>query len=153
MRQKFINLVGFIGLLLFLGGVFWAIVKLQGPGKPIPVTPTPTSQGQKGELDMSASKVIETRSVEVSFSSGTNTLSLGSIPLLIVEKTATGTIQSIKPDLEAIKKEIMGKNNEELSAYLSTFSNIKNANVEYQPSFINSKIPSIANRVEIVLDK
>ncbi|OGI31901.1 MAG: hypothetical protein A2489_00065 [Candidatus Moranbacteria bacterium RIFOXYC12_FULL_36_13] len=56
-------------------------------------------------------------------------------------------------DLEAIKKEIMGKNNEELSAYLSTFSNIKNANVEYQPSFINSKIPSIANRVEIVLDK
>ena len=54
---------------------------------------------------------------------------------------------------EDIKKEILGKNNEDLTAYLSTFSDIKDANVEYRPSFINSRIPQIESRVEIVLDK
>ena len=56
-------------------------------------------------------------------------------------------------DLEAIKKEILGKNNDELSAYLSTFSDIKEADVEYWPSFINGRIPSSASRVQIILDK
>ena len=56
-------------------------------------------------------------------------------------------------DLEAIKKEILGKNSTELSAYLSTFSDIKEVNVEYQPTFMNSRIPSLGSRVEITLDK
>ncbi|MFA6159520.1 MAG: hypothetical protein WC678_00325 [Parcubacteria group bacterium] len=56
-------------------------------------------------------------------------------------------------NLEIMKKEILGKNNEELTAYLSTFSDIKSANVEYQPSFINSRIPQMESRVKIVLDK
>ena len=56
-------------------------------------------------------------------------------------------------DLEAIKKEILGKNSDELTAYLSTFSDIKEANVEYWPSFINGRIPSAASRVQIILDK
>ncbi|MDO9230947.1 MAG: hypothetical protein Q7U36_00490 [bacterium] len=56
-------------------------------------------------------------------------------------------------NLEAMKKEILGKNNEDLTAYLSTFSDIKDANVEYRPSFINSRIPQIESRVEIILDK
>jgi len=56
-------------------------------------------------------------------------------------------------NLEGMKKEILGKNNEELTAYLSTFSDIKDANVEYRPSFINSRIPQIESRVEIILDK
>jgi len=56
-------------------------------------------------------------------------------------------------DLEAIKKEILGKNNDELTAYLSTFSDIKEADVEYWPSFVNGRIPSSASRVQIILDK
>lgn len=55
--------------------------------------------------------------------------------------------------LEEIKKEILGKNNDELASYLSTFSDIKEANVEYWPSFINGQIPSLKSRVEIILDK
>ncbi|MFZ2975605.1 MAG: hypothetical protein WA055_03200 [Candidatus Moraniibacteriota bacterium] len=64
-------------------------------------------------------------------------------------------VGEIIPDLnlEAMKKEILGKNNEDLTAYLSTFSDIKDANVEYQPSFMNSRIPQIKSRVEIILDK
>jgi hypothetical protein len=55
--------------------------------------------------------------------------------------------------LEEIKEEILGKNNDELASYLSTFSDIREANVEYWPSFINGQIPSLSSRVEIVLDK
>jgi hypothetical protein len=55
--------------------------------------------------------------------------------------------------LDEIKKEILGKNNEELASYLSTFSDIREANVEYWPPFMNGQIPSLKSRVEIVLDK
>lgn len=60
----------------------------------------------------------------------------------------------INPDFnpEDIKKEILGKNEEDLKAYLSQFSNIESASVEYWPTFISGRIPFQEKRVKVTLD-
>lgn len=63
-------------------------------------------------------------------------------------------VGQIKPDInvDMIKKAILGKNETDLKAYLSTYPDIKNVNIEYQPSFISGRIPFQSNRVKITLD-
>lgn len=56
-------------------------------------------------------------------------------------------------NVDAIKKDILGKKEDDLTAYLRTFSDIEKAEVNYWPSFINSKIPFRESRVSVVLDK
>lgn len=55
-------------------------------------------------------------------------------------------------NLDTIKKEILGKNEENLKAYLSTFSDIEKVEVEYWPSFINDRIPFRSGQVDLSLD-
>jgi len=52
---------------------------------------------------------------------------------------------------EQIKKEVLGKNADQLGDILKKYSAIKNANVEFQPSFI-SRIPQYSQRVDIEID-
>lgn len=59
------------------------------------------------------------------------------------EATVTPTI-----DVEKIKAEMLGKNSEQLVEVLKKYPAMKNANVEFQPSFI-SKVPNYSNRVAI----
>ena len=63
-------------------------------------------------------------------------------------------VGQIKPDIniDMIKKAILGKNETDLKAYLSTYSDIKKINIEYWPSFIGGRIPFQPNRVKITLD-
>ncbi|HAT74372.1 MAG: hypothetical protein US30_C0010G0035 [Candidatus Moranbacteria bacterium GW2011_GWF2_36_839] len=92
---------------------------------------------------------IDSASIKLDFGKSSVDFSAGTID---IKFHATGEIIP-NLNLEGMKKEILGKNNEDLTAYLSTFSDIKDANVEYRPSFINSRIPQIESRVEIILDK
>jgi hypothetical protein len=55
-------------------------------------------------------------------------------------------------DLENLKKGILGKNSEELKAYLGTYQDFSNVEVEYWPSFMGEKIPIYESRTEVVLD-
>jgi hypothetical protein len=55
-------------------------------------------------------------------------------------------------DLAKLKKDILGKNNDELGAFLKTYSVIDKAEVEYFPQIFVSKIPSSEKRVEIILN-
>ncbi len=92
---------------------------------------------------------IEGNSIKLDFGKSSVNFDAGTID---IKFHAVGEIVP-NLNLETMKKEILGKNNEELTAYLSTFSDIKSANVEYQPSFINSRIPQMESRVKIILDK
>jgi hypothetical protein len=55
-------------------------------------------------------------------------------------------------NLEQIKKDILGKNNNELSEYLKTYQNIEKVEVEYFPQVFVSKVPWNKKRVEVNLD-
>ena len=57
---------------------------------------------------------------------------------------------TITPNIntEQIKKELLGKNSDQLGDILKKYSSVKNASVEFQPSFI-SHIPQYAQRVTI----
>jgi hypothetical protein len=53
---------------------------------------------------------------------------------------------------ENIRKEVLGKSEDDLKNYLSTFSNIEEAQVEYKPSFISGRMPFFSSQIEITLD-
>jgi hypothetical protein len=55
-------------------------------------------------------------------------------------------------NLENIKKDILGKNNDELAEYLKTYQNIEKVEVEYFPQVFVSKVPWNKKRVEVNLD-
>jgi|GEM_PF-338709 len=55
-------------------------------------------------------------------------------------------------DLEKLKKDILGKNNDELAEYLKTYVNIEKAEVEYFPQLFIGKIPMNEKRVEVILN-
>ena len=65
---------------------------------------------------------------------------------------AVGNIVS-SLNLEDIKAQILGKREGDLSAYLSTFSEIEKAEVTYWPSFMNGRIPLRSGQVTLGLDK
>jgi len=60
----------------------------------------------------------------------------------------------ILPDfnIEVIKKDILGKTEDELKAYMSRNKGINNIYLNYWPSFLTGKIPQYESRVEIILD-
>jgi hypothetical protein len=71
---------------------------------------------------------------------------------ILVRAHGTGKFNS-DLDLNAIKKEILGKNEDELKEQLSHYGEITGVEVKYWPSMIFSgKIPAYASRVEITLD-
>jgi hypothetical protein len=55
-------------------------------------------------------------------------------------------------DVEAIEKGILGKNEEEMMAYLKSFPDITSVEIDYFPDFISGKIPLYGSRVDIILD-
>lgn len=55
-------------------------------------------------------------------------------------------------DLKKLKKDILGKNNEELGEFLKDYPSIKQAEVEYFPPLFTSKIPLNEKRVEVILN-
>lgn len=70
---------------------------------------------------------------------------------LTIRLHAAGKIMS-NLDLESIKKEILGKNEQDLEAYLKSYSDIERVEVAYRPTFISGRIPSYGNQVEMKLD-
>ena len=55
-------------------------------------------------------------------------------------------------DLDILKKGVAGKNEKELSEYLSIYSEIKDAEIEYHPAFLGSRVPSSEKRITIEVD-
>ena len=55
-------------------------------------------------------------------------------------------------NLDNLKKEILGKSESQLEAYLKSYSDISQAEVSYWPTFISGRIPALASRVNISLD-
>ena len=51
-------------------------------------------------------------------------------------------------DIDQIKKELLGKNSDQLGVILKKYSSVKNASVEFQPAFV-SHVPQYARRVTI----
>ncbi|HSA08671.1 MAG TPA: hypothetical protein P5099_04855 [Candidatus Moranbacteria bacterium] len=55
-------------------------------------------------------------------------------------------------DVQKIKKEILGKNMDQLSDILSRYSSIKNADANFWPNFM-SRVPQYSQRVNITVDE
>ena len=89
-----------------------------------------------GNVKKEVSK-IEYGTVDADFDK--NTLDLR----IHAEITATPII-----DAEQIKKELLGKNDDQLSGILRKYTSIKNVNFEFSPSFI-SRLPQYEQRVSI----
>jgi hypothetical protein len=71
---------------------------------------------------------------------------------ILIRVHGTGKFNS-NLDLEALKKEILGKNEDELKDQLSRYEEITGIEVKYWPSMIFSgKIPAYGSRVEMSLD-
>jgi len=56
-------------------------------------------------------------------------------------------------DLTKVKQGLLGRQEDELKAYLSGYTDIDRVEVSYWPSFLSGKIPNYDSRVDIVLDK
>jgi len=56
-------------------------------------------------------------------------------------------------DLVKLKQDILGKQEDELRPYLSSYSDIDRAEISYWPSFISGRIPSYERQIDITLDK
>lgn len=52
-------------------------------------------------------------------------------------------------DKDNLRKGVLGKNEEDLKSYLSTYPDINKVEVNYWPSFISGKIPAYENRVKV----
>jgi hypothetical protein len=55
-------------------------------------------------------------------------------------------------DLEKIKKDILGKNENELESYFKTYPDISQFEISYWPTFISGKLPAYSSRLEVNLD-
>ncbi len=91
---------------------------------------------------------ISEKTLELDFGKSDANLSDGTI---LIRVHGNGKTES-NIDLENLKKGILGKNSEDLEAYLSTYNEFSNVEVEYWPSFISEKIPIYESRTEVVLD-
>lgn len=99
-----------------------------------------SKKGVSGKLDDDSIE-LEFGKTDVDFSQGTMVLRIHS---------SYGSSKDI--DLENLKKGVLGKNEDELKAYLRSYPSIEKATVEYWPPFISQKIPLYESRVEITLD-
>ena len=91
---------------------------------------------------------ISEKTLEIDFGKSDSNLSEGTI---LIRVHGNGKTES-DIDLENLKRGILGKNSEDLKAYLSTYTEFSNVEVEYWPAFISEKIPIYESRAEVVLD-
>jgi len=99
-----------------------------------------SKSGEAGEIDGN-SVALEYGKTDADFKAGTVNVRLhakGKIPSAI--------------DFDNLKREILGKNEEDLGEYLRTYSEIEKAEVTYWPTFMAGRIPMRESRVELILD-
>ncbi|MFA7319093.1 MAG: hypothetical protein WC022_00620 [Parcubacteria group bacterium] len=92
------------------------------------------------KIDISSIKTDFSRS-DVDFANGTISIRFHTTGKIIPDFTT-----------DTIKKAILGKNEEQIKAYLSDLSNIEKVEVNYWPSFINGRVPVLSGRVNVSLD-
>lgn len=92
---------------------------------------------------------IDTDNITLEYGKATPDFTLGTIDIRV--HADSNFQRSI--DVENLKKGLLGKNNEELEAYLRTYSEIDKVEVRYWPQFFTSHIPIYESRVEVILDK
>lgn len=91
---------------------------------------------------------IDSGAVLVDYGKSSADFKLGTIEI----KLHASNVMQPNIDLEKLKKDILGKNSDQLSEYLKTYSNIEKVEVEYFPQLFISKIPTNEKRVEVNLD-
>jgi hypothetical protein len=91
---------------------------------------------------------IDSGAILIDYGKSNVDLNLGTIEIKL---HASNVMQ---PDIKLgnIKRDILGKNNEQLAEYLKTYANIEKVEVEYFPQLFISKIPTNEKRVEVNLD-
>lgn len=96
----------------------------------------------------SGGKNIDADSIKVDFSRADVDFTSGTIN---IKFHATG---KIVPDFTAdsIKKAILGKNEEQIKAYLSDLSNVQKVELNYWPVFMNGRVPFLSSRVNVTID-
>lgn len=90
----------------------------------------------------------ESSSVSLEFGKTDANFSAGEIIMRIHATVKIGP----KIDLDNLKKGILGKNEDQLKAYLSSYQDIEKVVVDYWPPFITGKIPMYGKRVDVSLD-
>jgi Pyruvate/2-oxoacid:ferredoxin oxidoreductase gamma subunit len=101
------------------------------------------SLAKKGDQNMTVAKDsinLEFGKTDINFKDGT----------LVIRVHSSGKIVP-NIDLEKLKQDILGKQEEELKPYLSAYPDIERVEVSYWPSFISGKIPNYARQVDITL--
>ncbi len=91
---------------------------------------------------------VSEKTLTVDFGKSDSDISSGTI---LIRAHGNGKSES-GIDLENLKRGILGKNVEDLMAYLGSYQEFSNVEVEYWPSFMGDKIPIYGSRVEVVLD-
>ncbi|HAI74495.1 MAG TPA: hypothetical protein DCS28_00460 [Candidatus Moranbacteria bacterium] len=71
---------------------------------------------------------------------------------IIEIKMRASNIMQPEIDLEKIKKDILGKNNDELAGYMKNYPNLEKVEIEYWPPLFVNKIPLYEKRVEVILN-
>lgn len=71
--------------------------------------------------------------------------------VILIRANASGKIIP-KLDSEALKNNILGKNEDEFMTYLKEFSDTESVEISYWPAFLGGKIPSYGSRVSIIFD-
>jgi hypothetical protein len=104
--------------------------------------------------NMAASMMAKTGGSQVNISADSIDLDFGKANanfktgIVDIKFHAAGSAK-ISFDPETLKKEILGKNEEDLKAYLSSFPDIEEVDVIYWPSFISGRIPFQKRQVDI----
>lgn len=64
-------------------------------------------------------------------------------------------IGNIVPDIDLakLKRDVLGKQEEELKPYFSSYADIDRVEISYWPSFISGKMPNYERQIDMVLDK
>ena len=70
---------------------------------------------------------------------------------IVIRVSALGKLV-VPIDLDKMKRQILGKGEDDLMAYLKDYPQIDRAEISYWPTFIDGKIPAFVSRVEISLD-
>lgn len=99
----------------------------------------------KSKLDLSDKIKVEIFEIEAEYGQPDVDSESGKISIKVHGK---GTL---KPEinLENFKKDLLGKNDEQVKEILKNYSQVKEVEIEYWPKFFSKKIPSYGKRVEI----
>lgn len=71
---------------------------------------------------------------------------------IIEIKMRASNIMQPKIDLEKLKKNILGKNNDELTEYMKNYPDLEKVEIEYWPPLFINKVPLNEKRVEVILN-